>query len=410
MSTRKKPGRPRKRADVSPIGQLGVVADPSDQRNCVELIYNQPQLFKCIVSIFKEYNCDNVIIEFRPQSITFVGCDGSHLVNIHIEVKAQDMNAYYFTPPEVLAAPLSSSAALASSSFMGAAASAAAASSSHAPLRDDDTVDRIDEDEADDEADDADDRADDEADEGGEEEDFAEDKEVAEDSCKDSKARESEEREECEDGEALILDDGPLYRIVIKRDNLDAVSAIIEKTHYKMAIFLRRDDLSSLFIMLSSCEYDNEDLFEIGIVPGAQKMPLFEIPKLEDFPLEFTLDSHHLRRKISELKKVSLNVMIKKAGNSDLEIIFGSIPRVVYTASYRTASKIKLRSDFAATETFVATLNVHRIRPLMAVNMPGGITFFANRTDPLVIQVGLDQRADSHFAIVARLFIKTTTI
>lgn len=370
MATRKKPGRPRKRVDVCPIGSHGIVSEPAVVGDCVELIYNQPQLLKCIVSIFKEYDADEIIIEFYPDHIIFAGRDHSTRVLIHIVINAADMNLYYFsTSPN--------------REYNGSSPDGAGTSS-----REYTTVGQIvgvapAEEQADPEP---------EVQRSGE--------------AASSSATASSVATELQNPH--LTDNVKLYRIVVKRDNLEIVAAIIEKTHFKMMLTLHHDDLSNLFIILSSCEYDSEDCFEITVVPRATAITeAIEIPDLTKYPLEFTLDSHHLRRKISELKKVAQDMIIKKIGTTDLEITFSSVSRVIYTGTYKTALKIKLRSNIAASETFIATMNIGRIRPLMAVNMPGGITFYANHTDPIVIQVGLDQRADNHHAIIARLLINT---
>jgi len=291
---------------MCPVGIHGIVASPAFPDDCVELIYNQAQLLKCMVSIFKEYDSDEIMIEFHPNHVVLAGRDHTLHVTIRIVINAADMNLYYYTPPVV-----------------------------HATEQD-------------------------------------------------------------------------AYNIVVKRDNLEIVVAIIEKTHYKMMMALHHGDLSSLFIVLSNCDYDSEDCFEINVVPRANAQS--EVPDVLDlsqYPLEFTLDSHHLRRKMVELRKISQDIIFKKEGGANLEISFGGNGRVVYTGAYKASSKIKLRSTIADGVLFVATMQIARLRPLMAVNMPGGITFYANYHDPLVIQVGLDQRNDNHFAIMARLLINT---
>lgn len=373
MTTRKKPGRPKKRADVCAVGVYGIVQDPSIAGDCVELVYNQPQLLKCIVSIFKEYDSDEIIIEFYPDRVLFIGRDHSLRVRIHITIIAADMNLYYFSR-----APMSSSAPAAATS-----AAAVATTTRVVPAMID--------------PEDADADADTEA-----EPNVDADADAAD-------AAEESEPIRVVPMAAVPREAGDPYRIVVKRDNLEIVTAIIEKTHYRLMMALRHDDLSSLFIVLSSCDYESEDQFEISIVPRTDIAPeITEMPNLTLYPLEFTLDSHHLRRKIGELKKVSPEMIIKKVGgDSNLEITFGTMARVVYTGIYKVPARIKLRSSIADGVLFIATMSIGRIRPLMAVNMPGGITFFANNTDPLVIQVGLDQRADNHCAIVARLLINT---
>jgi hypothetical protein len=327
---RKRPGRPRKRADANPVGVYGIIREPMDASHCVELVYNQPQLLKCIVSIFKEYDGDEIVMEFFSNRVVFTGRDHSDLVIIQIIMNAPDMNLYYFSAP--------------------------------------DGIDR--------------------------------------------------------------------YRLIVKRDNLGIVAAIIEKTHYKMTMMLCRDDLTTLTFVLANCEYDNDDRFDVSVVPRPHNTEEPDsVVDLAQYPLEFTIDSHHLRRKIGELKKVTQDMIIKKIGSAtdaepadpeaagapssapaptqapssgeDLEISFGATPRVVYTGIYKTAQKIKLRSTIPAGQLFVATINISRIRPLMAVNIPGGITFHMGNSDPHVIQVSLDQRADGHGAISAQLQIWT---
>lgn len=353
-AARKKPGRPRKCADVCQVGVHGIVTEPANTCDCIELIYNQPMLFKCIMAIFKEYDSDDIIFEFSPSRVLILGRDHSARVIIHIVINAADMNLYYFSQP----AYAGSDAIRPSSSIAGAAAG------------------------------------------------------VVE----------------------------PMHCVAIKRDNLEVVASIVEKMHYRIALTLRKDDPSSLYITLSSHEYDNEDQFEVSIIPHVDDIP-HDVVDTSTYPLEFTLDARHLRQKIREFKKVSPDIVIKKAGDGDLEISFGAQSRVVYTGIYKAGSRIKLRSEIAQGSLFVVTMGIGRIRPLVAVNVPGGVTFFANQSNTMVVQVGLDMRMgdaaiianaseragsasgdgtdsdsdptpaiapDAHYAIIARLMIDTS--
>lgn len=336
---RKKPGRPRKCADICQVGMHGIVTEPANKADCIELIYNQPMLFKCIMSIFKEYDSDDIIFEFSPSRVLILGRDHSARVIIHIVINAADMNLYYFSQPPFAG----------SDSIMRAAGSKT-------------------------------------------------------------------------EGE-------PMHCVAIKRDNLEIVTSIIEKVHYKIALSLRKDDPSSLYISLSSHEYDNEEQFEVNIIPHVDDVP-HDVVDTTSYPLEFTLDARHLRQKIREFKKVSSDIVIKKAGAENLEISFGTQSRVVYTCIYTNGARIKLRSEIARNALFVVTMGIGRIRPLVAVNVPGGITFFADQSNTMVVQVGLDMRcgdaaiiantSDSdgeheapanpvaHYAIVARFMIDTS--
>lgn len=398
---RKKPGRPRKRTDVCPVEHLGIIPEPIDPQNCVEMIYSQPQLFKCIVSIFKEYDSYDVNIEFYKDRVVFVGCDHSRCVVIYVVINAEDMNSYFFAPPTM------------DSIFEKMR------EKPHASSSDDEDEEEEPEEELEEEPEEEDgsDEDDDEGAQAAPSATLTKGTRAAGATASAASAASAAPSSSTSVSEpySLAYASGPAHKIVIKRDNLEVLSALIEKTHYKMAFSLRRDDLSSLNVVLSNCEYENEGRVEVSVVPFTGQSAIdFELPNLEEYPLEFTLDSHHLRRKIGELKKISPDMIIKKncasSGTTapELEIAFGSISRVVYTDTYKNASKIKLRSLLPEDKPFVATLNVGRIRPLMAVNMPGAITFFANQSDPLVIQAGLDQRPDGHYAITARLLINVT--
>jgi len=307
---RKKPGRPRKRIEQAQIGVHGIVTDPINSDDCVELIYNRPMLFKCIISIFKEYDCSDVIMEFSPIHVMMIGIDHTQRVVILITIESAHMNLYYYSPPSY------------------------------------------------------------------------------EFGCDD------ERRDILEPSAA---DDGGKYRITIKRDNLESVAAIIERVHVKLTISLHKGDPSALHISLDNGENDSRDNFEINIVPRSTFAPPepFIVPDLSKCKLEFTIDSRQLRKKINEMKRISDDMIIKKKGDdTGLEISLGSSSRVQYTGVWPD-EKIGLRHTIAPNELFISTLQIGRVRPLIAVNLPGGITFLASDSDPLVIQVGLDMRTES---------------
>jgi hypothetical protein len=378
-SSRKKPGRPKKRADVCPVGMRGIVSEPNDTGDCIEFIYNQPMIFKCIMSIFKEYDCDEVIFDFTAKQMQLIGRDRPNTVVIRIMFNSNDMNLYYFSQN--------------SANAIQADDNAPQALVNNRINYDDDDDDDVSE------------------------------------STTDFIINAS--REINRDVSATIGSPAtdiiarPI-RIAIKRDNLELVASNIDKSHYKMTMLLKNDDPSCLIIVLNSNEYDHEDRFEVTIIPRATDIP-FELPNLEKFPLKFTIDSHHLRRKISEFKKISENIIIQKKGSANLEISFGSSQRVLSTTIYKNDTKIRLSSSIADDDLFISTISLERIRPLMAVNIPGGITFFTNKVDPTVVQIGLDIRcgetsvvADNapgaipqigtHPAIVAQLLIRTKPI
>ncbi|MFA5767717.1 MAG: hypothetical protein WC919_07415 [Candidatus Paceibacterota bacterium] len=424
----KKPGRPRKKTSVTTTAMLGIVREPANSENCIELIYTQPQLLKCIVSIFQLYNSHDMIIEFYPTKVVFCGRDHSRNVIINITLNAADMNQYYFSEEAVARMQCTDRAPTPIvSDEVDEAAQAAQADepdevdevaqvvqadevdeAAHAV----DEVDEVDEDDEAAQADEVDEAIDDvdevdEADEVDEDDEAAQTDEVDED---DEAAQADEvDEQECDETDETE----PVFRVAVIIDTIKIVTTTIEKSHYLCTIAIREgSDRPHLFISLSCSEYSNVDCYEIAttnpIIDEAMVATSSREPNLEHFPLEFTFDSHHLRHKIDGLKKISANLQIRKYGTSDLEIIFDPTERVTYTGTYRDPTKIKLRSDVRDGQILIAILPIARIKSIMTVNMPGNVTFFVGWQDPLIIQVGLDQRTGDHYAIMVRLFISTS--
>lgn len=195
--------------------------------------------------------------------------------------------------------------------------------------------------------------------------------------------------------------------IAIKRDNIDIVASTIEKTHYRIDLAIRADDPSIFCITLGNQLYSSRDCYGIEVARPLES-PRSDAAKrdLQTYPLSFALDSRHLRRKIAELRKVSQRLVVRKFGSAPLEITFGDSAHITYTGVYDAPEKIKLHSAIADTETFVSTVNIEQIRPLMAITLADSITVYADHSAPMAFQVGFGICTESvRYAIVAQLFI-----
>jgi hypothetical protein len=88
-------GRPRKTPKKEPIPRKGISRKPSIPDNFVELIYDQPVVFKKIFQFFKALAASQIQIIFRPKDIIFYTEDHHQRSKIRIKIDASKVNHYY---------------------------------------------------------------------------------------------------------------------------------------------------------------------------------------------------------------------------------------------------------------------------------------------------------------------------
>lgn len=94
-SEKKKPGRPRKNPIRQPQKRKGIVNYPEDERNHVEFLYDNPEIFKKILSYFKSHAVNNIFITFKDNYILFWCEDNLQKNKIRIKVNCSLINHYY---------------------------------------------------------------------------------------------------------------------------------------------------------------------------------------------------------------------------------------------------------------------------------------------------------------------------
>jgi len=92
---KKKPGRPRKNPIRQPQKRKGIVSVPEDERNHIEFLYDNPEIFKKILSCFKSHAVNNIFITFKDRYILFWCEDNLQKNKIRIKINCSLINHYY---------------------------------------------------------------------------------------------------------------------------------------------------------------------------------------------------------------------------------------------------------------------------------------------------------------------------
>jgi hypothetical protein len=69
---KKRPGRPRKKTITAPFEVKGVVDQPTAPENVVEVVYENPRIFKKLFTLYKSYVVDDLIIDFAAETISMI--------------------------------------------------------------------------------------------------------------------------------------------------------------------------------------------------------------------------------------------------------------------------------------------------------------------------------------------------
>lgn len=96
----KKPGRPKKKI-ISKSDQIiqGLIDKPNHVTHIMELIYNEPKVFKKIFGMFKGYYVDDIFINFKKDMIYIISKDHTKKTIIKIVIDCNKVTEYYCKTP-----------------------------------------------------------------------------------------------------------------------------------------------------------------------------------------------------------------------------------------------------------------------------------------------------------------------
>jgi hypothetical protein len=96
---KKKPGRPRKSANISTIELDGIVDKPIGQGRAIEAVYHNSNCLKKIVSLYRSYTCATVNIAFTKTHIHWYARDHHEKVHCYADINANNITTYYCSAP-----------------------------------------------------------------------------------------------------------------------------------------------------------------------------------------------------------------------------------------------------------------------------------------------------------------------
>lgn len=88
-------GRPRLTQRIEPLQKFGIVTQPNDDDDVVELSYDNVGSFKKIFSLLKSMNVKEINIQFNPNYVKIFGIDHLEKNLINIKINANKLNHYY---------------------------------------------------------------------------------------------------------------------------------------------------------------------------------------------------------------------------------------------------------------------------------------------------------------------------
>lgn len=101
---KKKPGRPRKKPIKEPIERKGVAQSPYCVENAIELIYDEPVVYRRALAIFNSAHANTITFMFEADHIKIIGTDHVGKADILVQIDCTRVPHYYCS--ERLVAPI----------------------------------------------------------------------------------------------------------------------------------------------------------------------------------------------------------------------------------------------------------------------------------------------------------------
>lgn len=100
ITPQKKPGRPKKKI-INKSNQIskGLINNPNQCTHIMELIYDDPKVFKKIFGMFKGYYVDDIFINFKNDMIYIISKDHTKKTIIKIVIDCNKVTEYYCKTP-----------------------------------------------------------------------------------------------------------------------------------------------------------------------------------------------------------------------------------------------------------------------------------------------------------------------
>lgn len=99
---KRKPGRPALRVKKAEVDKKGVVAEPLDKNNIMELVYDIPIIFKKIFGFLKSMEVKEIKMKFMENNVQLISLDHLEKNIINLNIDCSKMIHYYCKTPIVV--------------------------------------------------------------------------------------------------------------------------------------------------------------------------------------------------------------------------------------------------------------------------------------------------------------------
>lgn len=96
---KKKPGRPKKKISTVPVEVHGIVDKPVNDEDLLEMVYCNPNMFKKLLHLYKQFEVSEVEMNFDAAGVKIVTKDHIGKSTIYTTIDGRCMNLYYCKMP-----------------------------------------------------------------------------------------------------------------------------------------------------------------------------------------------------------------------------------------------------------------------------------------------------------------------
>lgn len=92
---KRKPGRPRKNPLKEPPKRSGILTEPTNKDNMIELMYDKPQNFKKLSQFWKSITADKIVLSFRPDRVMMFAKSYKEKNVVRTRILGSKVSSYY---------------------------------------------------------------------------------------------------------------------------------------------------------------------------------------------------------------------------------------------------------------------------------------------------------------------------
>ena len=185
------------------------------------------------------------------------------------------------------------------------------------------------------------------------------------------------------------------YDIFLTRENIESIFTNIDKNLSKLTMIYSNDEVDSLTFIFKDEEMCKECNYKIALARCELDRDLYSIvdilsPEnlLQMFPIEFTLNSKHFKKTITDAANHSNTITFEKIADHPFLCSYES-PSVIFKGMYLDSEKIKLRCSVDES-FFRCSVPIVNIKPLSSSIFTNDIRILCRKNDDILFISFLD--------------------